>query len=196
MRHHAGVSDPVDDDKRARILDAALVTFSSYGVARTSMADIAERAGMSRPALYLHYSNKDDILRAMLARVLESAGNRAVAALDGPGRLAGQLDGFLQRWYGDLTEQLAGTQHGADIIEAKAGHAKPVADAANARLRRALTDRLSRQLGAPRTRADVVDLVDLLLLAPVGFKNDGPALTKLRRRLTALARLVAAAANG
>lgn len=190
--HHALVPE-LDDDKRARILDAALAKFAAYGVARTSMADVAEGAGMSRPALYQYYANKDDIFRGVLERVLAEAGDRAIAALDGPGDLADQLDGFLQRWYGDLSEQLSNTQHGADLVEAKTGHAKPVADAANERIRRALLGRIAGELDAPRTRADVVDLVDLLLLSPVGFKYDAPNLSKLRRRLTALARTVASA---
>lgn len=184
-----------DDDKRARILDAALAKFAAYGVARTSMADVAEGAGMSRPALYQYYANKDDIFRAMLERVLDEAADRAIAALDAPGTLSEQLDGFLQRWHGDLTEQLSNTQHGADLVEAKTGHAKPVADAANARIRRAALDRIARELDAPRTRADVVDLVDLLLLAPGGFKYDTPTMPKMRRRLTALARTIAAAST-
>lgn len=182
--------EPADDDKRARILDAALVKFSAYGVARTSMADIAEGAGMSRPALYQHFANKDEILGAMLARVLDTAADRAIAGLAESGTLSEQLDRFLQRWNGDLAEQLAGTQHGADIVEAKAGHAKPVADAVNARLQRALANHLGTALDAPGNRSDIADLVDLLLLAPVGFKYDAPSIVRFRRRLTALARLV------
>ncbi len=186
------MADPVDDDKRARILDAALAKFSAYGVARTSMADLAEGAGMSRPALYQYYSSKDDIFRAMLARILNAAADRAIAELERSGPFGEQLDGFLQRWHGDLSEQLYETQHGADLVEAKAGHAKPVADAANARVRRALSDRISRALDAPRARNDVVDLVDPILLSPIGFKYDSPTVSKLRRRLRALARTVAA----
>lgn len=188
---YAGVPETFDDDRRERILDAALAKFSAYGTARTSMADIAEGAAMSRPALYQYFANKDDIFCAMLGRILDDAARRAVAELDRPGPIADQLDGFLQRWHGDLTEQLSGTQHGADLVEAKKGHAKPVADAANAVLTRALTDRIARELGIPKSRRDVVDLVELLMLSPIGFKYDAPPVDTLRRRLGALARTVA-----
>jgi len=181
------------DDRSARILDAALGKFSAYGVARTSMADLAEGAGMSRPALYQYYANKEEIFRAVLERVLTGAADRAIAALDGPGGFDQQLDGFLQRWFGDLVEQLHGAQHGAELVEAKASHAKPVADAADARVRRALLDRVGRELGMPKRRSDVVELVDLALLGPHGFKHDAPSVAKFRRRLTALARTIAAA---
>lgn len=184
-----------DDDKRTRILDAALAAFSAYGVARTTMAELADGAGMSRPAVYQYFANKDEILRAVLERALSSAADRAIAELDSPGPLAGQLDRFLQRWYGDLTEQLAGTRHGAEVVEAKAGHAKPVADAVNARVRAAVVARLARALDAPKTRADVGELADLLLLSPMGLKYDAPSVTTLRRRLSALARTVGVAAG-
>ena len=188
------MADEAEDDKRTAILDAALVTFSAYGLDRTSMADIAAGAGTSRPALYQHFANKNDIFRAMLQRILEATADVAIAELNGPGTFEQQLDGFLQRWFGDMSERLYATQHGADIVEAKANHAKTIVDAVHERVRRALSDRICTELGAPRTRRDVVDLVDLLLLSPVGFKNDAPSMPRLRRRLAALARTVAAAA--
>ena len=64
---------PIDSGKRQRILDAALKKFSAYGFARTAMADIAEGADMSRPALYQHFENKEEIFRATLDRSLGAA---------------------------------------------------------------------------------------------------------------------------
>ena len=58
------------DEREARILDAAFAKFSAYGFARTSMGDIAESAGMSRPALYQYFANKEEILTAVLGRAL------------------------------------------------------------------------------------------------------------------------------
>ncbi len=37
---------------REAILDAALQVFSVYGVSRTSLADIAKKAGVTRGAIY------------------------------------------------------------------------------------------------------------------------------------------------
>lgn len=191
MVHHGDVGETADDDKRERILDAALAKFSAYGFARTSMNDIAEGAQMSRPALYQHFANKEEIFREMLGQVLERAADAAIAAFDEADALADCLDGFLQRWAGDLTDQMRNAEHGADLVEAKAGHAKPVADAANRRVRSALTSRLKE-----RTDADVVpELVDLVLLSPVGLRYDDPSMPLLRRRLSRLAASVAAAAD-
>lgn len=66
------------DARRGAILDAARQAFSRYGYARTAMADIAALAHVSRPALYAHFRNKEDLLRS-LARVLV---DEALAAAD------------------------------------------------------------------------------------------------------------------
>ena len=49
------------NSKRKKIRDNAKSVFLRYGFQRTSMDDIAKAAGMSRPALYLIYKNKEDI---------------------------------------------------------------------------------------------------------------------------------------
>jgi AcrR family transcriptional regulator len=66
------------DDRRASILVAAKEAFSRYGYARTSMADIAGLARISRPALYEHFSNKEDVYRSLA----ESLSAKALAAAD------------------------------------------------------------------------------------------------------------------
>lgn len=54
---------------RAAILDAAEYIFLERGVARTSLEQIAQRAGVTRGAIYWHFRDKGDVFEAMLARV-------------------------------------------------------------------------------------------------------------------------------
>ena len=54
---------------RGRILDAAEEVFHANGVARTSLADVATAAGLTRGAIYWHFKNKADLFRAMCDRV-------------------------------------------------------------------------------------------------------------------------------
>ena len=51
------------------MLQAATDTFLRYGFARTTMGDIAERAGISRPALYLVFPNKEAVFAAVIHRM-------------------------------------------------------------------------------------------------------------------------------
>src|ERR1700737_1149737 len=57
-------------ETRNRILDAAEHVFFEKGVSRTSLADIAALAGVTRGAIYWHFANKGDLFTAMFDRVL------------------------------------------------------------------------------------------------------------------------------
>ncbi len=66
----------------AKILGAAKDLFARYGVQRTSMVDVAKAAGVSRPALYLHFHNKDELLVALGQMIVDDALASATAAYD------------------------------------------------------------------------------------------------------------------
>jgi AcrR family transcriptional regulator len=51
----------MSDDKKSRILAAARSVFLRYGFKRVNMNDIAEASGVSRPALYVLFRNKEEI---------------------------------------------------------------------------------------------------------------------------------------
>lgn len=56
-------------ETRNRILDAAENVFHVQGVARTSLAEIAHAAHVTRGAIYWHFKNKSDLFDAMCERV-------------------------------------------------------------------------------------------------------------------------------
>lgn len=55
-------------ETRNHILDAAIRRFSEHGVAKTSLADIAAGAGVTRGAIYWHFKNKTDLLNEIWAQ--------------------------------------------------------------------------------------------------------------------------------
>jgi TetR/AcrR family transcriptional regulator, acrAB operon repressor len=57
-------------ETRSRILDAAEHVFFERGVSRTTLAHIAEAAGVTRGAIYWHFQNKGDLFTAMFDRVV------------------------------------------------------------------------------------------------------------------------------
>ena len=57
-------------ETRDHILDAAERLFAEQGVSRTSLEDIALRAGCTRGAIYGHFRNKGDLFVAMTNRVM------------------------------------------------------------------------------------------------------------------------------
>jgi TetR/AcrR family acrAB operon transcriptional repressor len=56
-------------ETRSRILDAAEEVFYAQGVTRTSLAEVAQAANVTRGAIYWHFKNKSDLFVAMCERV-------------------------------------------------------------------------------------------------------------------------------
>jgi AcrR family transcriptional regulator len=59
--------------KRMGVIRAATDVFLRYGFARTTMGDLAQAAGMSRPALYLVFPSKDDVFTAVIQTMSHQA---------------------------------------------------------------------------------------------------------------------------
>lgn len=53
-----------------RVVEAAIGVFLRYGYARTTMADIAQAAGLSRPTLYLTFPDKERVFRAVIETMM------------------------------------------------------------------------------------------------------------------------------
>lgn len=106
-------------EKRAKALDAALACFERYGYQRTSMEMLAREARMSRPALYQYFSGKEDVFRAMVRRMHDTALERVEASLTGDGpateRLVAVLTALLE--LREDKKSSAPSQHRAELLE-------------------------------------------------------------------------------
>jgi AcrR family transcriptional regulator len=82
-------------DTRRRILDAALELFVERGYAGTTIRHIADHLGMTKGALYYHFSSKEDLLHTLMAPVLASlddfVGRARAAERPLPPQLLGEL---------------------------------------------------------------------------------------------------------
>ena len=50
------------DDKRDRIMNAAITTFAQNGYHQATMAAVAREAGVAAGTIYLYFKSKDDLL--------------------------------------------------------------------------------------------------------------------------------------
>ncbi|MFI5915533.1 TetR family transcriptional regulator [Dactylosporangium sp. NPDC051541] len=81
---------------RARILAAADTVFAEGG-AKASTEEVARRAGVAIGTVFRHFPTKDDLLRALLKRLLDEL-TTAAADLDGrPGGLAAFFELIVER---------------------------------------------------------------------------------------------------
>lgn len=66
--------------KRQAILDAAAELFADEGYARASIDAIAARAGVSKPTVYSHFGNKEQLFRESLAESARQINEQSYAA--------------------------------------------------------------------------------------------------------------------
>lgn len=64
--------------RREQLLEVALHVFASRGFHQTSMNDVADAAGVTKPVLYQHFTSK----RALYLELLELVSHRLMAVID------------------------------------------------------------------------------------------------------------------
>ncbi|MCO6417393.1 TetR/AcrR family transcriptional regulator [Siccirubricoccus sp. KC 17139] len=78
-------------DTRRLIVERAAEQFALWGYAGASISDIAAAVGVSKPALYYHFSDKEEIYTEIVTSVLSQMRARAEAAVaaqpDAPAKL-------------------------------------------------------------------------------------------------------------
>lgn len=78
------------DDPRKELLEAAHALFVEHGFAQTTIQDLADRVGISKGAVYLHFRSKSEVFAALLRfleqkvmdRVLELQGRKDLDPLE------------------------------------------------------------------------------------------------------------------
>lgn len=56
-------------DKRTQLIEAAMTLFSDKGFGKTTIQHIADQAGISKGAVYLHFRSKSEILSAIMEHI-------------------------------------------------------------------------------------------------------------------------------
>jgi len=98
-------------DTRERIQDVARELFLQQGVQRTSLQDIADKLGITKPALYYHFASRDELIRSIVQPLIDD-GEQFIAEKESQGSvevrelLEGYFD-FHHRHRRDLVVVLA-----------------------------------------------------------------------------------------
>ena len=86
----------IQQEKRELILEAALEVFSAHGFRGSTIDQIAEAAGMSKPNLLYYFRSKEDIHETLMQRLLATwlAPLRELGDVDDP---VAELRGYIRR---------------------------------------------------------------------------------------------------
>ncbi|MFE1775485.1 TetR/AcrR family transcriptional regulator [Streptomyces sp. NPDC059008] len=72
----------IEKARRAQIIDAAVETIAARGFAKASLAQIAERAGISKGVISYHFAGKSELIERTVEQVYEGIGAFVGARLD------------------------------------------------------------------------------------------------------------------
>lgn len=180
------------DPKQKAILKSAWTAFATYGFRKTSMDDIARGAGMSRPALYLHYRNKEDIFRSLAQYYYDDAAECVAEALSCEGPVAEVLAGAFKAQGGGIVEAMLTSPHGMELLDAGTTTAPDIAQDGEARLRGLYADWLAAQAEAGRVHLPgPPDAVAATMTAALkGIKSSAPGYVEYQQRVAQLAKLI------
>jgi AcrR family transcriptional regulator len=191
---NAGMKDSPSDPRQQAILTAAWAAFATYGYRKTSMDDIARGAGMSRPALYLHYRNKQDIFRSLAQAFYDQATEAVIAALEGGGSAASVLTAAFAAQGGEVTDSLLTSPHGMELLDTTGLVAMDIVQAGEQRLREIYAAWLKRQAAAGRVQftGTPEDVAGTMTAALKGIKMAGIEYATYKIRVAQLAALIGA----
>ncbi|MBW4041203.1 MAG: TetR/AcrR family transcriptional regulator [Acidobacteria bacterium] len=158
--------------RRSAVLESALRTFARSGYRATSMGDVARRAQISRPGLYLYFPSKAELFRAAVEHALARDVARCEALLgDSSMALRERIEGAFDLWSGQYVGPLADDLEG--LLQRDAALLEDIPQRYSARFASALTGAL-RSAPAGALSVDRVSedwTLDLLLSLATGLKH-------------------------
>src|SRR5256885_15696648 len=85
-----------ENDKRARILDAAIRVFAERGFHSATVAEIARAAGVADGTIYLYFKGKDDLLLRLFDEKMNELLAEVKAAVAQERTAPGKVRRFIQ----------------------------------------------------------------------------------------------------
>ena len=191
-------SEDIETDKKKLIADAAFQVFAEHGFRKTSMQLIAQRAGMSRPALYLHFQSKEDVFRYLGIGYLTKVAQDIEAALARSAPAAQTLQKVFDAFDPDgIKAILLDAEHGDELMEINETSVKDMAAEIEARILSALAKWLSREADAGRIACQGAELTAQTIMSSYyGLKNPRPSYIEYKARSKALAQLLGKGLSG
>lgn len=176
-------------DRRAAVLESALLTFTRFGYRKTSMEDVAQAAQISRPGLYFLFSSKPDLFRAAVAQALDrdllavtEALNHDRRPLDE--RLLESFDHWAGRYIGPMTLNITG------VIDDNPDLLTTIVDVMPDRFAQLVTQAIAVDVSQVLSKAIATELAQTLISTSIGIKHQVHTRDEYRDRMALAIRLI------
>src|SRR5260370_7330015 len=103
--------------KEEKVLTAACDVFMRYGFKRATMSDLADAAQMSRPALYLIFSSKEEVFRSLVTQIFNELLREVREGLSKHDDVADKLTFAFEVWCVRPFEMIQASPDAKDILE-------------------------------------------------------------------------------
>lgn len=180
-------------NKEEKVLTAAREVFMRYGFKRATMSDLADAAQMSRPALYLIFSSKEEVFRALVTQIFTELLREVREGVSQHEEVADQLTCAFEVWCVRPFEMIQVSPDAKDILESGYEFANEITVQAFADFEHILSDVLRPLVGF---QADpplsTEQLAHILTTAAVGFKESASSAVQIRQLIKGLITIVLA----
>jgi AcrR family transcriptional regulator len=184
-----------EDHKAALILDSALPVFARYGFQKTTMADIARAAGISRASLYLAFNSKEDLFRAGSQRAHERTISDVEDVLGRTGDVVDRIADAISAFQEGLIAPFSKSENAKELFDINMQLAQDITLAARSKLLDLLTKALAAaqaegEIDLKAIEASPKDVAALIAAAMDGIKHnfaaDGPSQDALQLMMRVL----------
>lgn len=165
-----------DSSRREAIIEAAWSCFLQHGYAKTSLEDVAKRANLSRPLIYLQFANKKELFGCAIERVMNTSFDAAKKILNLDIDKKTKLLMVIDAWLLDPLADLMKSPQGNELFDQALAIATTLEVSHHERTRQLLTAVIDDAAAA-----------DVFQLALKGLKADCPSIETLRARVAVLA---------
>jgi len=174
----------MNEAKKIRVLTAARSVFLRYGYRRVNMNEIAEAAGMSRPALYLLFRNREEIFASVLAQWIDETLTKVAQVLAMPGSAQDRITNAFEFWAVQPFEMAMTSPEAKELIECSFDFAQDALQHGYDRFEAALVPVLSAL--PPRDGVAPAVTAHILTSAVRGFKQAATSPDDLRQMIGTL----------
>ena len=181
----------MDIAKKDKILGAALDVFLRYGYKRVTMNDIAEAAGISRPALYLVFESKEDIFKSVYEHWVKGTLIEIESKIGQLKTPEEKLRAAFELWTVRPFERMRASSEAAELLESTFGFAQDSVSQGYRSFEKILLPVLKshRKFQSAKTKVSAEKTARVLSGAVRGFKivaKDVPEIRSLIKELLVL----------